>query len=194
MKKLTGITATLLAALLCLGVLGGCSDSGSGSSSDTSSETSSESSSETSSEESSSQDEETDNGDVIGQVSYIGSATLVVDVYEPDSEIEDYTNVGSVAFTDKEVNSSITLEDDAVFQKVSGGELTDITLEDLEEGDMVAVTTEDEGGQTIIVLEVEMEDGSADGEASEETSDETADETSGTELADTEEETDSSAE
>ena len=39
-----------------------------------------------------------------------------------------------------------------------------------------------------------MEDGSADGEASEETSDETADETSGTELADTEEETDSSAE
>jgi hypothetical protein len=194
MKKLTGITATLLAALLCLGVLDGCSDSGSGSSSDTSSETSSESSSETSSEESSSQDEETDNGDVIGQVSYIGSATLVVDVYEPDSEIEDYTNVGSVAFTDKEVNSSITLEDDAVFQKVSGGELTDITLEDLEEGDMVAVTTDDEGGQTIIVLEVEMEDGSADGETSEETSDETADETSGTELADTEEETDSSAE
>lgn len=194
MKKLTGITATLLAALLCLGVLGGCSDSGSGSSSDTSSETSSESSSETSSEESSSQDEETDNGDVIGQVSYIGSATLVVDVYEPDSEIEDYTNVGSVAFTDKEVNSSITLEDDAVFQKVSGGELTDITLEDLEEGDMVAVTTDDEGGQTIIVLEVEMENGSADGETSEETSDETADETSGTELADTEEETDSSAE
>ena len=164
MKKLTGITATLLAALLCLGVLGGCSDSGSGSSSDTSSETSSESSSETSSEESSSQYEETDNGDVIGQVSYIGSATLVVDVYEPDSEIEDYTNVGSVAFTDKEVNFSITLEDDAVFQKVSGGKLTDITLEDLEEGDMVAVTTDAAGGHTLIVLAVEMEAGPADGE------------------------------
>ncbi len=190
MKKLTGITAALLASLLCLGLMGGCSDnsseSSSAASSETSSDTSSESSSETSSEDSSSQDEETDNGDVVGQITYIGSSTLVVDVYEPDSEIQDYTDVADVTFTDEEVNSSIDLEDGAVFQKVSGGELTDVTLEDLEEGDMVAVTTDDEGVQTIIVLEVEMEDSSADSDTSADTSE--------TELADTEEKTDSSAE
>ena len=39
--------------------------------------------------------------------------------------------------------------------RVSSGVASDITLDDLAEGDMVAVTTDEDGVQTIIVLEVE---------------------------------------
>ena len=41
------------------------------------------------------------------------------------------------------------------YQSVSSGVASDITLDDLAEGDMVAVTTDEDGVQTIIVLEVE---------------------------------------
>lgn len=40
------------------------------------------------------------------------------------------------------------------YQTVSDGALTVITLDDLAEGDMVAVTTSEDGAQQIIVLEV----------------------------------------
>lgn len=159
MKKFAGLTATVLAMLLCLGMFAGCSETEESSSSETSSESSSETSSDTSSETSVSQEEssgEAVEGDVIGEITYVGSTTLVLDVYEADSEVTDYTDMEGVALTDTEESRTITLEDGAVFQSVSEGALTEITIDDVAEGDMVAVTTDEDGAQTVTVLDVEI--------------------------------------
>ena len=122
MKKLAGLTATLLAMLLCLGMFAGCSETEEeSSSSESSSETSSDTSSESSVSEEESSEEADQEGDVIGQITYVGSTTLVLDVYEPDSEVTDYTAMDDVTLTDADETRSVTLEDDAVFQSVSEG-------------------------------------------------------------------------
>ena len=55
-----------------------------------------------------------------------------------------------------------------MYQSVTDGTVNVITLDDLAEGDMVAVTTDEDGVQTIIVLDVEIadEDLSSDGDSS----------------------------
>ncbi len=45
-----------------------------------------------------------------------------------------------------------------MYQSVTDGTVNVITLDDLAEGDMVAVTTDEDGVQTIIVLDVEIAD------------------------------------
>lgn len=45
-----------------------------------------------------------------------------------------------------------------MYQSVADGTVNVITLDDLAEGDMVAVTTDEDGVQTIIVLDVEIAD------------------------------------
>ncbi len=45
-----------------------------------------------------------------------------------------------------------------MYQSVTDGTVNGITLDDLAEGDMVAVTTDEDGVQTIIVLDVEIAD------------------------------------
>lgn len=69
-----------------------------------------------------------------------------------------------------------------MYQSVADGTVNVITLDDLAEGDMVAVTTDEDGVQTIIVLDVEIadedlssdEDSSALSESSEITTEESA--------------------
>lgn len=69
-----------------------------------------------------------------------------------------------------------------MYQSVTDGTVNVITLDDLAEGDMVAVTTDEDGVQTIIVLDVEIadedllsdEDSSALSESSEITTEESA--------------------
>lgn len=69
-----------------------------------------------------------------------------------------------------------------MYQSVTDGTVNVITLDDLAEGDMVAVTTDEDGVQTIIVLDVEIadedlssdEDSSALAESSEITTEESA--------------------
>ena len=180
MKQWTGIAAGLLAALLCLSLFAGCSETDTESSSTTSSQTSSEESSQES-EESEGEDDESQ--DLERQITYVTSASLVLDVYETDSQVQDYTDLGDVTLTDKEVNSTVTLDDSTTFQKVVDGELTSISQEDLAEGDMVAVTESDDGAQNIIVLELETE---ASG-------DETAEEAEESQEAESQDETESSA-
>ena len=150
-KSWKSLTALLAASLLCLGMFAGCSEAEESSSS----ESSSESSSSTSTSSSSSSEEEEAAEDVVGEITYLGTSSLVVDVYEADSEITDYTDLEGIALTDSGDSETVTLEDDAVYQSVSSGVASDITLDDLAEGDMVAVTTDEDGVQTIIVLEVE---------------------------------------
>ena len=150
-KSWKSLTALLAASLLCLGMFAGCSEAEESSSS----ESRSESSSSTSTSSSSSSEEEEAAEDVVGEITYLGTSSLVVDVYEADSEITDYTDLEGIALTDSGDSETVTLEDDAVYQSVSSGVASDITLDDLAEGDMVAVTTDEDGVQTIIVLEVE---------------------------------------
>lgn len=154
-KSWKSLTALLAASLLCLGMFAGCSEAEESSSSESSSESSSSTNSASSVSSSSSSEEEEAAEDVVGEITYLGTSSLVVDVYEADSEITDYTDLEGIALTGSGDSETVTLEDDAVYQSVSSGVASDITLDDLAEGDMVAVTTDEDGVQTIIVLEVE---------------------------------------
>ena len=152
MKKITGMAAILMVGLLSFGVLAGCSEEESSSSESVSS---SSGSSESSSETSSSSEEEASE-DVIGEITYLGSSTLVLDVYQPDQEVTDYTDMGDITLTEANETQSVTVDEDTVYQSVSQGTTTVITHEDLAEGDLVAVTTDEDGVQTILVLDAEL--------------------------------------
>ena len=78
----------------------------------------------------------------------------MLDLYEPDTDITDYTDTADITFTSTGDSETVTLEDGVEYQTVSDGALTVIALDDLAEGDMVAVTTREDGVQQIIVLEV----------------------------------------
>ena len=149
-KQNLRVSAALLAGLFSLCLLTGCS--GSSSSSTSSSEDSSSSESTASTNFSSS--EGSLSQDIIGELTYIGSSSLVLDLYEPDTDITDYTDTTDITFTSTGESETVTLEDGVEYQTVSDGALTVIALDDLAEGDMVAVTTSEDGVQQIIVLEV----------------------------------------
>ena len=149
MKQHLRVSAALLAGLFSLCLLTGCSGSASSSSSSTSSSEDSSSSESTASTNLGSLSQ-----DIVGELTYIGSSSLVLDLYEPDTDITDYTDTADITFTSAGESETVTLEDGVEYQTVSDGALTVITLDDLAEGDMVAVTTSEDGAQQIIVLEV----------------------------------------
>ena len=153
MKQHLCVSAALLAGLFSLCLLTGCSGSTSSSSSSTSSSEDSSSSESTASTNFTSS-EGILSQDIIGELTYIGSSSLVLDLYEPDTDITDYTDTTDITFTSTGDSETVTLEDGVEYQTVSDGALTVITLDDLAEGDMVAVTTSEDGAQQIIVLEV----------------------------------------
>lgn len=153
MKQHLRVSAALLAGLFSLCLLTGCSGSASSSSSSTSSSEDSSSSESTASTNFTST-EGSLSQDIIGELTYIGSSSLVLDLYEPDTDITDYTDTTDITFTSTGDSETVTLEDGVEYQTVSDGALTVITLDDLAEGDMVAVTTSEDGAQQIIVLEV----------------------------------------
>ena len=153
MKQHLRVSAALLAGLFSLCLLTGCSGSTSSSSSSTSSSEDSSSSESTASTNFTSS-EGSLSQDIIGELTYIGSSSLVLDLYEPDTDITDYTDTADITFTSAGESETVTLEDGVEYQTVSDGALTVITLDDLAEGDMVAVTTSEDGVQQIIVLEV----------------------------------------
>lgn len=153
MKQHLRVSAALLAGLFSLCLLTGCSGSTSSSSSSTSSSEDSSSSESTASTNFSSS-EGSLSQDIIGELTYIGSSSLVLDLYEPDTDITDYTDTTDITFTSTGDSETVTLEDGVEYQTVSDGALTVIALDDLAEGDMVAVTTSEDGAQQIIVLEV----------------------------------------
>lgn len=169
MKKRLGIMAVCMAMLLCAGVLTGCSETTSEeeetsstviSSSDAGDETDADSaSSETESDASQTED-------IIGEVTYIGSSYLSVNVYESDTEISDYTSLDSVTLSDTGESESITLETDAVFEYVSSGYLYSATQDDIAEGDIIAVTTDEDGNQEIIILDYTLDSSASDDSAS----------------------------
>ena len=172
MKKRTSQTAAALLALVFSAlVLTACSDGATSSTSSTSSTTSTSSTSSASSSASDSSEEEEDSSsgssaedaaqeDVIGEVTYVGSSSLALDVYEPDGAIADYTDLSGVTLAATGESQTIALETDATYEVVTGGAAEEITLDDVLEGDMVAVTTDSTGAQQVIVLEVAQDSAS----------------------------------
>lgn len=153
MRQYTKRLSILLTALLCIGLLAGCST-------DTSDDSTSGDSTETpvSTENTTGTDdttggEDAETEDLIGEITYANDSYIRINIYESDTEITDYTDLGSAVLTDTGTSETVILDSDAVFEYVSSGILYSTTADGLTIGDMVAVTATEDGIQEIIVLE-----------------------------------------
>ena len=165
MRQYTKRLSILLTALLCIGLLAGCgTDTSDGTVSDDSTDTpvSTDGAGGTDSTDDASGTDGTDSAgggtdagaaDLIGEITYASDSYIRINLYEPDTEIADYTALGAAVLTDTGTSETVTLDTDAVFEYVSSGILYSTTADGLTVGDMVAVTTTEDGIQEIIVLE-----------------------------------------
>lgn len=165
MRQYTKRLSILLTALLCIGLLAGCgTDTSDGTVSDDSTDTSvsADGADGTDSTDDTSGTDGTDSAgggteagaaDLIGEITYASDSYIRINLYEPDTEIADYTDLGAAVLTDTGTSETVTLDTDAVFEYVSSGILYSTTSDGLTVGDMVAVTTTEDGIQEIIVLE-----------------------------------------
>ena len=178
MRQYTKRLSILLTALLCIGLLAGCgTDTSDDSTSDnnTDAPVSTDGAGGTDSTDDTSGTDGTDSAgggtdagtaDLIGEITYAGNSYIRINLYEADTEITDYTDLGSAVLTDTGSSETVTLDTDAVFEYVSSGILYSTTADGLTVGDMVAVTTTEDGIREIIVLEyspIENLDTEADG-------------------------------
>lgn len=148
MRQYTKRLSILLTALLCIGLLAGCSTDTSNDSTDTPANTEN-----TTGTDDVTGGEDNETADLIGEITYANDSYIRIDIYEPDTEITDYTDLGSAVLTDTGTSETVTLDSDAVFEYVSSGILYSTTADGLTIGDMVAVTATEDGIQEIIVLE-----------------------------------------
>ena len=153
MRQYTKRLSILLTALLCIGLLAGCST-------DTSDDSTSGDSTEnpvntenTTGTDDTAGGEDAETADLIGEITYANDSYIRINIYESDTEITDYTDLGSAVLTDTGTSETVTLDSDAVFEYVSSGILYSTTADGLTIGDMVAVTATEDGIQEIIVLE-----------------------------------------
>ena len=153
MRQYTKRLSILLTALLCIGLLAGCStDASNDSTSDDSTDTPANTENTTGTDDATG-GEDTETADLIGQITYASDSYIRIHIYESDTEITDYTDLGSAVLTDTGTSETVTLDSDAVFEYVSSGILYSTTADGLTIGDMVAVTATEDGIQEIIVLE-----------------------------------------
>lgn len=153
MRQYTKRLSILLTALLCIGLLAGCStDTSNDSTSDDGTDTPANTENTTGTDDATGS-EDTETADLIGEITYANDSYIRINIYESDTEITDYTNLGSAVLTDTGTSETVTLDSDAVFEYVSSGILYSTTADGLTIGDMVAVTATEDGIQEIIVLE-----------------------------------------
>lgn len=153
MRQYTKRLSILLTALLCIGLLAGCStDASNDSTSDDSTDTPANTENTTGTDDTAG-GEDAETADLIGEITYANDSYIRIDIYESDTEITDYTDLGSAVLTDTGTSETVTLDSDAVFEYVSSGILYSTTADGLTIGDMVAVTATEDGIQEIIVLE-----------------------------------------
>lgn len=153
MRQYTKRLSILLTALLCIGLLAGCStDASNDSSSDDSTDTPANTENTTGTDDATG-GEDAETADLIGEITYANDSYIRINIYESDTEITDYTDLGSAVLTDTGTSETVTLDSDAVFEYVSSGILYSTTADGLTIGDMVAVTATEDGIQEIIVLE-----------------------------------------
>lgn len=141
MKRKFALLALMLAALLCIGMLAGCS------SDENTDDTSSESTEEVSSTESAEEEE-----DVIGIVTFAESTNFTLATYTSESEIDDYASVDVDELTEEGNIEYIYVGSDTEYYVVSSGSLEAAEAEELNADDIVAVTTSDDGVQQVIIL------------------------------------------
>ncbi len=162
-KKATSLAAVFMVMVLCIGVFAGCSDTTTTTSSESSTSSTDSTSDSSEAGDADDADAATQEDDVIGQVIYAGnsdSTYLTIAVYEPDETITDYTSLDSVTLSDASYQQRISLDSDAVYKYVASGEMFTTDQDDISEGDMIAVTTDDNGAQEIIILEYTVDDSS----------------------------------
>lgn len=153
MRQYTKRLSILLTALLCIGLLAGCStDASNDSTSDDSTDTPANTENTTGTDDTAG-GEDAETADLIGEITYANDSYIRINIYESDTEITDYTDLGSAVLTDTGTSETVTLDSDAVFEYVSSGILYSTTADGLTIGDMVAVTATEDGIQEIIVLE-----------------------------------------
>lgn len=121
---------------------------------ESSSDTESEESSDVSSEESdaSSEDEGIVEA-VAGEITSIADGSLELYIYDVYPETTDFTDLTGETLTATGETETITLDAGAAYEAVTDGVAEAITQDGLLVGDMVAVTTAEDGSQTVIVLE-----------------------------------------
>lgn len=153
MRQYTKRLSILLTALLCIGLLAGCStDASNDSTSDDSTDTPANTENTTGTDDTTGS-EDTETADLIGEITYANDSYIRINIYESDTEITDYTDLGSAVLTDTGTSETVTLDSDAVFEYVSSGILYSTTADGLTIGDIVSVTATEDGIQEIIVLE-----------------------------------------
>ena len=149
MKRKFRFLSLALVLVLSMGLLAAC---GSDDADDTTM-TEDESGTQTSSTFEESSETNTEAEDVIGEISYISSLYMSLNVYEPVAEVIDYASLDVSTLTASYSTESITIDSDAEYYYISDSPMVSQTSADLEAGDMVAVTTSEDGTQQIILLE-----------------------------------------
>ena len=147
-KRKTSFLALVLAmAVLCMGLMSGCSDSSEDADSDTE-DTSAETSSSTTEEDAAEVEE-----DVIGEVTYIGASSYFsIDVYTSAEEIEDYAAVDVADLTEEGSTDYIYVDNDTEYYIVESGSLVSAEMDDVTVGSIIAGTTSDDGVLQVIIL------------------------------------------
>ena len=147
MKKTKGLLAILMVMLLCIGIFAGCSSTTTNSNDDDDDTTLEDISDD------SDDDTLTDvSEDVIGEVTYVGTSYLSLSTYESESEITDYATVDTDMLTEVGGTEYVYPDDTAEYYKVSDGALVSATSDEVVAGCLIAVTTDTEGTQQIIIL------------------------------------------
>lgn len=163
MKKRFRLLALAMVAVLSMGLLCACGSDDADETEATGKDSSTQM--DSTSDESSGTAAETE--DVIGEITYISSTYMSLDVYEPEEEVSDYASLDVSTLTATYSTESVTVDTDAEYYYISDSSMVSQTADDLEEGDMVAVTTSADGTQQIILLE--KGDGDSTGSGTEDT-------------------------
>ncbi len=167
MKQRTRLLSLCFVLLFCISVFAGCSSSSTEDDATDSDATDTATDTETETPVDTVSDTNTGDGteqadDLIGEVTYVGESDITISIYESDTEIADYASLDGVTLTDTGNTDTVTLDSDAQYKYASSGLLYDTTLSDIELGDMIAVTVNDDGVQEIIILDYTTGDDSSD--------------------------------
>jgi len=164
MKHKYGILATILTMILCMGLFVGCGT-------DSSTDADDDYSYSYDEEESTDELDDTvtiETEDVIGKVTYVSDSYITVDTYTAEAEVEDYATFDTSTLSAEGLTEYVYLEDDTEVYYVSYETLYGTTQDELEVGNMIAVTEDEEGIQQVIILEYAEEDTTTEDNTSDE--------------------------
>lgn len=152
MKKKYKFLTVAMVLVLSLSLFTGCG------SNDADEQTTDDDSSQSSTLESHTDDDSTDSADdtivedIIGEITDISTYYITLNVYEADTEIYDYTTLDTSTLASTENSESVSIDTDAEYYYVFDGSLVSQTADDLSVGDLIAITTDSDGNQQVILL------------------------------------------